>query len=87
VSKTGTYTEAKDRKKVKNCAGEAPLKSTTRRAGRVLRLSQSYGPFRGKPTDDTLADSKSETFRELDSDLTPPKDLVTVEKVEFSFTR
>jgi len=53
----------------------------------VMRLSQSYGPFRGKPTDDTLADSKSETFRELDSDLTPPKDLVTVEKVEFSFTR
>ena len=82
VSKPGTYVKSK---KVKNDTACRKDKDPDEEVKNdiIVPFSRSYGPFKGKPTDKTLSDSKSDTFSEKHDGGTA----VSTYQMNFSFTR
>ena len=82
VSKKGSYIKSKITKHTTSCRkDDAPDEKVTNEI--IVSVSTSFGPFKGKPTDKTLHDSKTET------EVTPHDggQSSSTYKVDFSFTR
>jgi uncharacterized membrane protein len=82
VSKKGEYIKSRKVTNVTACQKDPePDEKVT--YGKIVPVKYTWGPFKGKPTDKTLQDSKTETHNnKIDGGQT-----TYTSKVNFSFTR
>ena len=82
VSKKGSYIKSTITKNITSCKKfDRPDEIVNNET--IVSVSTSFGPFKGKPTDKTLQDSKNETFVEKHDG----GQAVSNYKVNFSFSR
>jgi uncharacterized membrane protein len=82
VSQKGKYVKSRKVTNVTECQKDPdPDEKVTH--GYILSVKSTWGPFKGKPTDKTLQDSKTET----DNNKIDGGQTTYTSKVNFSFTR
>jgi len=83
ISKPGTYTISRTEKRQTACKCDDPVPDEKSSTAKIMPLDKSYGPFKGKPTDKTLQDTKDVVIRTKHDG----GESVDTYKLTFSFTR
>lgn len=83
ISKPGTYTISRTEKRATACKCDDPVPDEKTSYVKIVPLDKMYGPFKGKPTDKTLQDTKNEVIRTKHDG----GETIDTYKLNFSFTR